>query len=252
MQWKELVESDEGELQYQEFLSEHAGMFFGMDGTCLVISQLQLGTELRPDLVVAHDCRSGGIIYEFIELKKPSDQLFTKGGLRSEPLRKAEKQIEDWQMRLQDGGRELELRLPPSRAADRRCSFTIIIGRREDTKDGHSSRNRLSERMSKNHRVNIRSYQYLTDELARRQFAPSCSPHWVHGSEPMLNQLANPFTRAFTDKSWRSLLQDVKQATSDGLAVCGLHFLACAGEHVVKRQKYNRLFEEFVRRQSQL
>ena len=72
-QWKHLVASEERERYYQQFLAQHAGMFFGEGGTCLTISQLQLGTEQRPDLVVVHDCRSGGLLYEFIELKREMD-----------------------------------------------------------------------------------------------------------------------------------------------------------------------------------
>src|SRR5947199_10814370 len=62
--WKGLLDSEESEPHYQAFLAEHAGLFFGLNGTNCVISQLQLGTSRKPDFVVVHDNRSGGAHYE--------------------------------------------------------------------------------------------------------------------------------------------------------------------------------------------
>jgi hypothetical protein len=58
--WQQLVASGETESHFQRFLSDHAGMFFGRDGISFAISQLQLGSERRPDFVVIHDGRSAG------------------------------------------------------------------------------------------------------------------------------------------------------------------------------------------------
>ena len=247
--WKHLVDSKEREPRYQKFLAEHAGMFFGGNGTCLTISQLQLGTTLRPDLVVIHDCRSGGLLYEFIELKRPSHAQYSKKtGLQSQHLVKALDQVGEWQARIEDDCVEIRERLPATRAADRKCSFTIIIGRREDSKEWLAKRNRLADRLSNRYRMNIRSYDYLTDELSRRQFSHS-SPNWLFGDESKLNQLANPFTKAFTDKTWRTLLRRVELASPDGLAVCQSHFLTCAQDEVVRHLRHNSLFQQFVSRQ---
>ncbi|MBI3413913.1 MAG: DUF4263 domain-containing protein [Verrucomicrobia bacterium] len=248
--WKQLVASDEREPEFQRFLSEYAGMFFGAEGTSLVVSQLQLGTAYRPDFVVAHDIRSGGVLYEFIELKRPCHSPFNNGGTESHPLKLALKQVGNWQARLMENCVEVRERFPVTRAADRRCSFTIIIGRRENSKDWLSERNQLSDRLTNRYRHNIRSYDYLTDELVKRQFARG-SPVWLSGDELTLNQLANPFVKAFTDKSWRELVKGVGRASQDGLAVFEAHFLTCSGKEVAKRLKHNALFEQFIARQIQ-
>ena len=246
---RQLVASEQRELHYQRFLAAHAGMFFGMNGTRLTINQLQLGTERRPDLVVVHDCRSGGLLYEFIELKRPSHAPFSKcTGIESQHLKKAIDQVEAWQARIEDNCAEIQERLPAPRAADRRCSFTIIIGRRDSSKEWREKRNRRADRMSGRYRVNIRSFDYLTDELAQRQFAHS-SPIWLSGDELTLNRLANPFTKAFTDKSWRALLRRLKQASPEGLAAYESHFFTCAKSDIVTCLRFNRLFDEFLRRQ---
>ena len=248
-QWKRLVASGERERYYQQFLAQHAGMFFGADGTALTISQLQLGTELRPDLVVVQDCRSSGLLYEFIELKRPSHALYRRSPQApSQHLNRALEQVGEWQARIEDNCAEVQGRLPATRAADRRCSFTVVIGRREASKDWLAARNRLADRMSNKYRVNIRSYDYLTDELARRQFAHS-SPIWLSGDGLTLNRLANPFTTAFTDTSWRALLRRLSQASPDGLAAYESHFFTCAKSEIVRCLKHNALFDDFRSRQ---
>ncbi|MEK7676905.1 MAG: Shedu anti-phage system protein SduA domain-containing protein [Verrucomicrobiota bacterium] len=248
-QWKNLVASEEREGHYQQFLAEHAGMFFGTDGTSLTISQLQLGTEHRPDLVVVHDCRSGGLLYEFIELKRPSHAPYSESTQApSQYLNKALEQVREWQARIEDNCAEIQERLPAIRAADRHCSFTVVIGRREESKDWLVARNRLADRLSNKYRVNIRSYDYLTDELAGRQFAHS-SPIWLSGDELTLNRLANPFTTAFTDRLWRALLRRLKQASPVGLAAYESHFFTCAKSEIVRCLRHNALFDELLIRQ---
>jgi hypothetical protein len=248
-QWKRLVASEERERYYQQFLAQHAGMFFGADGTALTISQLQLGTELRPDLVVVQDCRSSGLLYEFIELKRPSHAPYGRSTQApSQYLNKALEQVRAWQARIEDNCAEVEERLPATRAADRHCSFTVVIGNRENSKDWLAERNRYAERMSNKYRVNIRSYDSLTDDLARRQFARS-SPIWLSGDELMLNRLANPFTTAFTDKLWRVLLRRLEQASPEGLAAYESHFFTCAKGEIAKCLRHNALFDEFLSRQ---
>ena len=248
-QWKRLVASGERERYYQQFLANHAGMFFGADGTALTISQLQLGTEQRPDLVVVQDCRSAGLLYEFIELKRPSHAPYGRTTQApSQYLNRALERVREWWARIEDNCTEVQQRLPATRAADRHCSFTVVIGNRENSKDWLAARNRLADGMSNMYRVNIRSYDSLTDDLARRQFAHS-SPIWLSGDGLTLNRLANPFTTAFTDTSWRALLRRLRQASPEGLAAYESHFFTCAKSEIVRCLKHNALFDEFRRRQ---
>lgn len=240
--WKALVASDRTEAHYQRFLAEHAGLFFDGVGN-LVVSQLELGSERRPDFVVAHDCRSGGLHYEFIELKRPCHSPYHAAGCPSQYLNRAMQQVRDWKRWMDNNHDQTQRLLPAKYSAGRSCSFTIVIGRRENTKQWIPERNQLSDET----RVNIHSYDYLTDQLAARNFRSSAAP-WLSGDESTLNQLVNPFCKALTDKAWRQLLRRLDEATSEGMAAYELHFLTCAGKHVVQFQRHNHLFDSFVRR----
>jgi len=248
--WKDLVVSGEREPRYQKFLSDHAGIFFGGAGTSLVINQLQLGTERRPDLVIVHDNRSGGLHYEFIELKRPSHGLFTSKGLHSEHLRMALEQVDVWKHWLDERREFVREFLPAKDYAGRSCSFKIYIGTRSNTTDRLAQRNAIPQ--SKNYPLQVRSYDSLTDDLVGRQFRHSCPASWVNGDELTLNRLANPFFRAFSDKAWRRLLKSLEQSSYEGLSPYQLHFLSGAGKKVVEHRKSNSLFDEFVSRLSQL
>jgi hypothetical protein len=65
------------ELAYHRFLENHAGLFFSDPRTYIVISNLEMGADLKPDLVVVSDNQSYGFRYELIELESPHDQPFT-------------------------------------------------------------------------------------------------------------------------------------------------------------------------------
>ena len=246
--WRDLIAADKCERFYQKFLCEHAGLFFGDSGTCLTIGQLQLGTKYRPDLVVAHDFRSGGVLYELIELKRPSHLPFNTGGLPSQHLNRALKQVSEWRNRIVENCSEVKDRMPAPHPADRRCAYTIIIGTRDNTGAREKERNRLADSFSHQSRLNIRSYDYLTDKLIKSRFVRS-SPNHLFGDDLTLNRLANPFTKAFTDKSWRSLLLRVQQSSTDRLAVFQDHFLSCARNEVVEALTYNPLLEKFAAKQ---
>ena len=75
------------ELAYHKFLEDHAGLFFSNPmGTYIVISNLQMGADFRPDLVVVSDNESYGFRYDLIELESPHDRVFTSNGRQSAKL----------------------------------------------------------------------------------------------------------------------------------------------------------------------
>ena len=78
--WTELLNSNLPEADYHEFIKEHAGFFFSGFDRYMTISKLKLGSEFETDFVNIKDQRSNGIIYEFIEIEKPSSKLFTQNG----------------------------------------------------------------------------------------------------------------------------------------------------------------------------
>ncbi len=244
--WAKLVASDAVESVYQAFLAEHAGLFFGNHGTSFVIGQLELGSEKRPDLVVVQDARSGGLHYQFIELKRPSHPPYTSAGVPSQELNRALQQVRDWKDYLDSNQEFLRKYLPAKYYAGRSCSFTVIIGRRDNSAAHLLERNNLSSGSS--YRLSVRSYDYLTDELALQQFADACSPYWISADEGTLRELANPFFKAFTDKQWRGLLKRLEQKSYEGLAAYELHFLTTAAPEVIACRKNNRLYTIFRRR----
>src|SRR6266480_5150171 len=82
-----LVETKLKEVAYHGFLEDHAGLFFSSPiGTYIVISNLEMGADLKPDLVVVSDNQSYGFRYELIELESPHDRIFTSAGRQSAKL----------------------------------------------------------------------------------------------------------------------------------------------------------------------
>jgi hypothetical protein len=241
-QWTELVASDANESHFQKFLAEHAGLFFGSLGIELVISQLRLGSDRLPDFVVATDHRSAGLHYEFIELERPSDSPFNKKGSPSQELTDALQQVRNWQMWLDENSEFVRRNLPATDYMRKSWSFTIIIGKRENSRQFLRERNQLSEQGP----AEIRSFEYLTDRLAEQKFGHLCSSTWIHGDELTLNRLANPFFKAFTDKAWRGLLDRSRRSSGEPLS--DSHFLSCYAPAVMEARKYNRLLDEFIDR----
>ena len=243
-EWQRLIVSGKTEPHFQRFISDHAGMFFGGDGTSFAIRHLQLGSEREPDFVILRDGRSAGLHYEFIELKRPDHSPYITRGMPSQYLVKADEQIRRWRDWLEKHASDVSDLLPSKHIVSRSCSFTTIIGRRENSKAWLEERNCFGIQ----NRVHVRSYDYLTDQLSAKQFRHSCPSTWAHGDDWTLNRLANPFAKAFTHKSWREFVRRLGQSSSEGTSAYELHFLTLAGKVLAESLKTNNLFYEFARR----
>ena len=169
--WEALLGSTRlKEPTYHRFLADHAGLFFSNpNGTYIVISNLEMGAELRPDLVVVSDKRSFGFRYELFELESPHDLPFTSKGGQSAKLTHALGQVEDWQRWLRkhpDGAKELF----PSKAhwvwGDPQLSYTVVIGRRDEMIRNNERRIQKSNKYG----CSIRSFDHLTDQLRQNAF----------------------------------------------------------------------------------
>ena len=237
--WERLLEAEKPEQDYHEFLRQHAGLFFGDSSTHIVISKARLGEEFT-DFITGYSRASEGFIYELIEIETPQAAPFTKAGQPSKELTHALQQIDNWDAWLTLHPEETRRILPAARYnPSKYASYTIIIGRRGNSRRWLGKRNQLS----KNRGVHIRSFDYLTDRLRSRHFTSHVILDGVEGDEVpdyTLNRLANPFYEAFTDKEWRRLLRE--NGYSDG------HFVENNADILIEARNYNHLSVNFQKR----
>jgi hypothetical protein len=90
--------------------------------------------------------------------------------------------------------------------------------------------------------ISIRSFDYLTDMLRQRcGFLWTLAPHDEYGKpgDVALNQLANPFARAYSWRAWKQVVERRNFQYS--------HFVARNAENLLARRTYSREFETFLR-----
>ncbi|WP_336964123.1 Shedu anti-phage system protein SduA domain-containing protein [Chryseobacterium contaminans] len=228
-EWENLLSKKLLENNYQTYLTENAGIFLSDDDCHLVISKLKLGSELETDFITLSDGFSNGNIFEFIEIKQPSAKLFTDKGLMTAEFNRATQQIRDWKRWLMDNRNWMGKYLP---TVNTRISnpthfkFKIIIGRRLSNHYEVEKRNQIAEEIG----AEIRSFDYLTDKIKRREFYPIA---WLRDGTPghYEKELANPFYKAFTDSEWKKFCNSQKVASS--------HFYSDHFEEVLKMREYS-------------
>ena len=69
----------------------------------------------------------------------------------------------------------------------------------------------------------------------------------VAAVEPILNQLANPFFKAQSDKAWRNLVRETGPQM-EGIPWCDFKFLQRGVEEIVASREYNQFYGEFRKR----
>jgi hypothetical protein len=208
--WEHILNSNHNEEIYHKFVSENIGLFFSPGWqSVLAITKLRLNVENTTDLIIMVDKHSDGLEYNIIEFKKPSDKVYTKGMVPSATLTKAIQQIQNYSNWIQENRSEakklfpsfgLRLNINPN------IIFTIIIGRRDVSMDEYINKRNI---LSRNIKVDIRSYDYLTDRLCDNFFSDYIHIASFQNKEAFLydNKLANPFYSAMSDGEWRELLQ---------------------------------------------
>jgi len=192
------------ELAYHNFLEDHAGLFFSNPfGTYIVISNLEMGADLKPDLVIVSDNQSYGFKYELIELESPHDRIFTSKGRQSAKLTHALKQMEDWQLWLQkhpDSAKELLPSKAHSLWGDPQLSYTVVIGRRDEM----LRNNEIRIQKSSKYGCSIRSFDHITDRLRRNLFMDiGLFEHGQHLPADEMNRISSPFFRAMSSAAWK-------------------------------------------------
>lgn len=232
--WQNLLDANNKELIYHKYISNYAGFFFSDFYNYITISKLKLGSEYEVDFVNIKDQRSNGIQYEFIEIEKPSSPLFTKSGIPSNDLNCALQQVRDWKRFLIDDKAFFKKFLPGNNTrviTDSIVKFTIIIGRRTNNDFIIDKRNQIAAESN----IEIRSFDYLTDKLRKRQFFnyPCLDSKWGDFIE---NQLENPFAMAISDSEWKKFCRK---------RICTTHFYSSNLIEIIEMRKNNKLFKEF-------
>lgn len=233
-EWETLINEKHREQVYHNFIRKYAGFFFFGCDCYLCISKFKLGSEYESDFVKITDRRSYGVEYEFIEIEKPSSQLFTKDGIPAKDLNTAIQQIRDWKRFLREDKVFFRKFLPAynTRVNNDSClKFTIIIGRREESDFNIEKRNQISKEIG----VEIRSFDYLTDLLKKREFFNNT---WLNSDYGKFteNQLENPFAMAVTDSEWKIFCKNMKSVT---------HFYSNNCHEVINMRRNNPLYSVF-------
>ena len=238
--WQALIEAPTvKESHIHKFLSDHSGLFFGQD--VFVISKAELGSDFQADFVVASDEASYGIDYKFVEIETPQCGIYTRRGDPSARLTHAIQQVLNWKAWLTRHRGHVRKFFPSQYYGwdeFTNLSFCIVIGRRSSQASTMAKRNAFARQMG----VSIRSFDYLTEMLRlRSDFLWNLTPH-EEGSRPgrmALNQLANPFARAYSWQAWKQVVGERHLENA--------HFVAHNAERLLAHRTYSKESDSFLR-----
>ena len=232
LDWEILLNQKLTENNYQTYLTDNAGLFLGNENCHLIISKLKLGSELETDFVTLTDGFSNGNQFELIEIKQPNAKLFTEKGVMTSDFNRATQQIRDWKRWLIDNPSWFKKHLPTVSTrviSDSFLRFKIIIGRRTTNEYEIQKRNQIGAEIG----AEIRSFDYLTDKLKRREFYPTT---WLSDeSQHYSGEMANPFYKAMSDSEWKKFCKSERLET--------FHFYSHHAEEIIERRKYNELMK---------
>jgi hypothetical protein len=241
-EWNKLLnDTSNDESVYHQFLAEYAGFFFS-DGLrrIPVVSKLRLGADYETDFVAMTDEKSYGFSYEFIEIETPHIVPYTRSFDPRSRFMHSIQQVRNWETWLEANRSEAKKLFPSKEFTiydTPNFVFSVYIGRRSTSQDFFALRNRLAADL----RIQIHTFDHLTDCLQYRDFPlyPAVIwPEWDRVDYHILNQLANPFFKAYSDKIWRRIVR------SWGLSLA--HMIANNAKLLLKHREYNSLFEEFI------
>ncbi|MGB5927721.1 MAG: Shedu anti-phage system protein SduA domain-containing protein [Cyclobacteriaceae bacterium] len=232
------------EKDYHRFLKNHPAFLltplFGLE-CYVVINKLKLGSERETDFVIVKEGYSDGTKYNLIEIKSPHAKLFNKDGTYSKDLNKALAQVGAWQRWLIDNRTQMKKLFPSGSTRVQRNSnltYTILIGRRSYNEE--EKEQRVSA--AKNHKVNIVSYDRITDFLKTPYHLNS---NWIFSTEMESyfpdgdkRKLINPLYVCTSDSEWKKISPSLSHT----------HIYGRSLEHLLKYRKYNKeLIKEFDR-----
>lgn len=161
---------DEGDMQ--RFLEAHPRILIQhltAERRSWVIPKKRLGTEHETDFLIAQKT-SDGYVWYAVELERPQAKMFIKNGDPSAPLNHALRQVNDWRDWL---SRNLDYATRPRHRSGHNLidihselEGMVIIGRDADLDRRVTAPRR--QRLERNHRVKIETYDWLLAQASER------------------------------------------------------------------------------------
>lgn len=152
-----------------------------------VIPKKRLGSEYETDFLIAEQ-DSTGLVWYAVELERPQAKLFNRNGDPSAPLTHALRQIADWRDWL---SRNRDYAMRPReqsglglRDIEPELEGLVIMGREAETSP---RTNQLRRRLSREHRIKIETFDWLSHNAKARLAAQERSrgPS-LNGQQPFL------------------------------------------------------------------
>lgn len=227
-EWVNLLNLGVIEHAYHKFISDHAGLLLANENCYLVVSKLKLGSDFETDFMTLTEGYSNGSKIELIEIKRPTDSLFTSEGIQSTQLNRAVQQVRNWKRWLIDNPPWVKKHLPMLNTRiihNSSISFKIIIGRRNLKDEDIEKRNQIAMELG----AEIRSFDYLTESL-RKNFQLNRAS-LEDGNTIAEYDLANPFYKAFSDSEWTKFCRDNRP--------CATHFYSKYYKEILRLRSYN-------------
>jgi hypothetical protein len=177
--YEAVLNGADNEKPLQAHLTDHPRLliqYFGGGHGRWVIPQKRLGAEFVPDFVLG-EADSDGRSWTLVELQTPKletnrnreGRLFMKDGRQSEQLDEGIRQVLEWRRWL-SANRDYARRPRVEHGLglegiDATAAATLIIGREADLTDEHRA---MRKQLAYDHRMSIRSYDWVTREARRR------------------------------------------------------------------------------------
>lgn len=236
-EWRTLLEDrSKREQDYQQFLRNHAGLFFPGSGFIsreqLVLEKIALGSDYITDFVNINNNRSYGFIYTLIEIESPHDNLYTQSGAQSSAFNTALQQVRDWK-RWITANMDTAKRIFPSKqflvTGVPSIKYMIVIGRRQRDETVDEKRNQIL----RDEGIEVRSFDYLMDVLLSNTYSSytAISRDLTPITREQNNQFSNPFYLATSDAEWREMLSRFRSTYS--------HMIGHNIEHILASRRYN-------------
>jgi len=205
------------------------------------ISEFYLNTDRKIDLLIGTSQYSYGFLYDLIELESPNANIFVKKKTEFVPsaeLAVAIEQINSWKSWINSNKASVKEVLPSKKfniLVETNFQFKIFIGRRT-TDTGILQK--INE-YNKNYKIEIHSYDYLTERFNNRLFPNHYSPAhpFPAATDIQLNEYANPFRKAYKFTDWKKILRSKEFYTA--------HMICLNIENLLENRTYSSRFDEF-------
>lgn len=242
LEWVTLLNNPSAtETSCHNFIKENPSLFFWMMDETVEISEFYLNTDRKIDLVIGTSQYSYGFSYDLIELESPNANIFIKKKTEFVPsneLAVAIEQVNSWKSWINSNKASVKEILPSKKfniLDEPNFHFKIFIGKRTNDTGVLQKINEYY----KNYKIEIHSYDYLTDRLNNRLFPNHYNPAhpFSTATDAQLNEYANPFRRAYSFTEWKKILRSKEFYTA--------HMICLNIETLLVNRAYSNSFNEF-------